>query len=184
VADLAAFDCILGLPWLEDHNPVISWKKEKLLVPTPDGAVEVDLGRKPCRSHVDSPSLLSTLQLEGMAKKGDPVYVVALKENDEENGQSTPGAPPLPAEWARLVKEYADVFSDDQPGLPPDRAVQLESNLKARAQPASKPAYRLSPAEMDELKTKLVVLLEKGLIRPSTSPWGPPPSSHPSRTEG
>jgi hypothetical protein len=47
VVDLAAFDCILGLPWLEDHNPVISWKKMKLLVPTPDGAVEVDLEQEP-----------------------------------------------------------------------------------------------------------------------------------------
>jgi hypothetical protein len=73
-----------------------------------------------------------------------------------------------------LIKGYADVFPDDHPGLPPDRAVQLEINLEPGAQPASKPAYRLSPAEMDELKTQLAVLLEKGLIRPSTSPWGAP----------
>jgi Aspartyl protease len=31
VADIAALDCILGLPWLEEHNPVISWEM-KLLV--------------------------------------------------------------------------------------------------------------------------------------------------------
>jgi hypothetical protein len=41
VVDLAAFVGIVGLPWLEDHIPVISWKKKKLLVPTPDGAVEL-----------------------------------------------------------------------------------------------------------------------------------------------
>jgi Aspartyl protease len=43
VVDLAAFDCILGLPWLEDLNPVVSWKRKKLLVPTPGGPVEVNL---------------------------------------------------------------------------------------------------------------------------------------------
>jgi hypothetical protein len=30
------------------------------------------------------------------------------------------------------------------------------------------------PAEIDELKSQLEVLLEKGLVRPSTSPWGAP----------
>jgi Reverse transcriptase (RNA-dependent DNA polymerase) len=36
------------------------------------------------------------------------------------------------------------------------------------------PAYRLSPAEMGEMKTQLAVHLETRLIRPSTSPWGAP----------
>jgi hypothetical protein len=94
VVDLASFGCILGLPWLEDHNPVISWKKKKLLVPTPYGALDVNLDRDPCRSSVDSPSLLSTLQLQGMANKGDPVYVVALKAIEDEASQRPPEAPP------------------------------------------------------------------------------------------
>jgi hypothetical protein len=38
----------------------------------------------------------------------------------------------------------------------------------------AKPAFRLSPAEMDELKKQLGLLLEKGLVRPSVSPWGAP----------
>jgi hypothetical protein len=53
VMDLAAFNCILGLPWLKNLNPVISWKREKLLVPTPAGAVEIYLDKDPCRSVVD-----------------------------------------------------------------------------------------------------------------------------------
>jgi Reverse transcriptase (RNA-dependent DNA polymerase) len=34
--------------------------------------------------------------------------------------------------------------------------------------------YRLSPAEQNELKSQIELLLEKGLIRPSVSPWGAP----------
>jgi hypothetical protein len=52
--------------------------------------------------------------------------------------------------------------------------VQLAINLEPGTQPVSKSTYRLSPAEMDELKTQLAVLLETGLVRPSTSPWGAP----------
>jgi hypothetical protein len=110
-----------------------------------------------------------------MAKKGYPVYVVALKAIEDEDSQPPPGVPPLPAGWAQLIKEYADDFPHDHPVLPPDRAVQLEINLEPGAQPASKQQYILSPAEVDELKTQLAALLEKGLIRPSTSPWGARP---------
>jgi hypothetical protein len=38
----------------------------------------------------------------------------------------------------------------------------------------AKPAFRLSPAEMDELRKQLNLLLEKGLVRPSVSPCGAP----------
>jgi hypothetical protein len=77
-------------------------------------------------------------------------------------------------EWAQLIKEFKDVLPNDQPGLPPDRAVQLEINLDSGTTPASKPAYRLYPAEMDELKAQLAVLLEKVLILKITSPWRAP----------
>jgi gag-polyprotein putative aspartyl protease len=86
VVDLAAFDCILGLPWLEDLNPVISWKRKKLLVPTPADAVEIDLDKDPCRSAVDSPSLLSTMQLQATARKVDPIYVVTMKSIEDGGG--------------------------------------------------------------------------------------------------
>jgi hypothetical protein len=76
------------------------------------------------------------------------------------------------AQVGKAGRSFADVFREEHPGLPPDRADQLEINLEPGTQPVSKPAYRLSPAEMDELKSQLAGLLEKGLIRPSTSPWG------------
>ena len=41
-------------------------------------------------------------------------------------------------------------------------------------QPISIPPYRMAPAELKELKEQLKYLLDKGLIRPSISPWGAP----------
>jgi hypothetical protein len=76
--------------------------------------------------------------------------------------------------WRNLVGKFNDVFPEDHPGLPPRRAVQLEINFEPGVTPASKAGYRLSPAEMDERKAQLSVLLEKGLVRPSTSSWGAP----------
>ena len=40
--------------------------------------------------------------------------------------------------------------------------------------PISMLPYRMTPAELRELKEQLQELLDKGFIRPSTSPWGAP----------
>ena len=42
------------------------------------------------------------------------------------------------------------------------------------AKPTNWPIYRLAPNELEELRKTLDELLEKGLIRESTSPWGAP----------
>ncbi|GKE99533.1 putative reverse transcriptase domain-containing protein [Tanacetum coccineum] len=42
------------------------------------------------------------------------------------------------------------------------------------AAPVARAPYRLAPSEMRELSVQLRELLEKGFIRPSSSPWGAP----------
>ncbi|WVZ90414.1 hypothetical protein U9M48_036719 [Paspalum notatum var. saurae] len=73
-----------------------------------------------------------------------------------------------------VVCEYPDVFPDELPGLPPDRAVEFAINLVPGTAPIAKAPYRTSGKEYDELKKQLDELLEKGLIRCSVSPWGAP----------
>jgi hypothetical protein len=73
-----------------------------------------------------------------------------------------------------MLDKISDAFLVDQPGLPLERSVAMEIELEEGAKKGSKPAFRLSPAEMDELKLHLSLLLEKRLVRPSVSPWGAP----------
>ncbi|XP_075500137.1 uncharacterized protein LOC142538724 [Primulina tabacum] len=73
-----------------------------------------------------------------------------------------------------VVQDYPDVFADDVPGLPPDREVEFVIDLILGTAPISKAPYRMAPTEMKELKTQLQELLDKGFIRPSSSPWGAP----------
>src|SRR3954469_20938458 len=44
----------------------------------------------------------------------------------------------------------------------------------ARHCPNFRCPYRMAPHDLAELKTQLEVLLDKGFIRPSSSPWGCP----------
>jgi hypothetical protein len=73
-----------------------------------------------------------------------------------------------------VVCEFPDVFTEDLPGLPPERDVEFMIELKPGIAPISRRSYRMPPNELAELKTQLQDLLEKGFIRPSSSPWGCP----------
>ncbi|XP_048617044.1 uncharacterized protein LOC125589006 [Brassica napus] len=58
--------------------------------------------------------------------------------------------------------------------LPPPRSNPFTINLEPGAKPIAKAPYRMAPAELAELKKQLEDLMEKGFIRPSSSPWGAP----------
>jgi hypothetical protein len=73
-----------------------------------------------------------------------------------------------------VVCEFPDVFPEDLPGLPPERDVEFVIELKPGTTPISRRSYRMPPNELAELKIQLQDLLEKGFIRPSSSPWGCP----------
>jgi hypothetical protein len=58
--------------------------------------------------------------------------------------------------------------------MPPDRDIEFAIELHPGTAPISKRPYRMPTTELAELKKQLQELLDKGFIRPSTSPWGCP----------
>jgi hypothetical protein len=73
-----------------------------------------------------------------------------------------------------VVCEFPNVFPEDLLRLPPERDVEFVIELKPGTAPISRRSYQMPPNELAELKTQLQDLLEKGFIRPSSSPWGCP----------
>jgi hypothetical protein len=70
------------------------------------------------------------------------------------------------------VREFLNVFPDDLPGMPSERAIEFKIELQSDTAPIAKAPYKMSPVEMKELKIQLQGLLDKGYICPSTSPCG------------
>ena len=58
--------------------------------------------------------------------------------------------------------------------LPPQRVVDFGIELHPSTLPISMTPHRMAPVELQELRVQLQELLDKGFIRPSTSPWGAP----------
>src|SRR4051812_29061662 len=73
-----------------------------------------------------------------------------------------------------VVREFPDVFPEELPGMPPDRELEFAIELVPGTTPIYKKYYRMPSTELVELKKQLDELLQKGYIRPSTSPWGSP----------
>ena len=73
-----------------------------------------------------------------------------------------------------MVCEYEDVFPDELPGLPPHKDVDFVIELHPSTSPISITPHRMPPVELHDLKVQRHDLLDRGFIRPSTSPWGAP----------
>ncbi|WVZ89251.1 hypothetical protein U9M48_035677 [Paspalum notatum var. saurae] len=71
-----------------------------------------------------------------------------------------------------VVRDFLDIFLEELPGLPPNREVEFRIDLVPGTAPVSKRPYRMAPDELKELKIQLQEQLDKGFIRPSSSPWG------------
>jgi hypothetical protein len=73
-----------------------------------------------------------------------------------------------------ILTSYADVFSEELQGLPPERNLfHTIPMVPGHVRPARAP-YRLAPAEYQEAYKQVHDLLEQGLIRPSCSPYSSP----------
>ncbi|WVZ97424.1 hypothetical protein U9M48_042964 [Paspalum notatum var. saurae] len=63
-----------------------------------------------------------------------------------------------------VVCDFPDVFSEELPGLPPDRDVEFSIELVPETTHISRRPYRMAPVELKELKTQLQEQLDKGFI--------------------
>ncbi|GJW63508.1 putative reverse transcriptase domain-containing protein [Tanacetum coccineum] len=69
----------------------------------------------------------------------------------------------------KKAQEY--MAKGGQDSSPPTR---WNSQIDYIPEPVARAPYRLAPSEMKELSEQLQELFDKGLIRPSSSPWGAP----------
>ncbi|KAI3523729.1 hypothetical protein L1887_02080 [Cichorium endivia] len=159
--EIRSFDVIVGMDWLSKNHADIGCFEKVVRIPLPGNETLVVCGDKSGRSL----KMVSCMRVRKYLKQKCVAFLAYVdnKETGEKRLEDIP-----------VVRDYPEVFPDDLPGLPPSRQVEFRIDLIPGAAPIAKAPYRLAPAEMQELSSQLQELLEKGFIRPSSSPWGAP----------
>lgn len=145
------------MDWLTAHRVVIDYDRKRVTAYTPEGVCFKFQGEK----HDALPQAVYDSRWHGQLMG----WLASLTLEDE--ARQKLGLP-------RVMCDYEDVFSNELPGLPPHRDVDFTIELHLDTSPISVTPYRMAYAELQELKIQLQELLDKGFIRPSTSPWGTP----------
>lgn len=191
ITDIQGFDLILGKPWLSRINPRIDWKAGTLRFQHRGNKIFLFSMEDAEAKRIAKSLIISTTQLNKLVANcnKNPMYLVALKQLEGDDDVPPPTdtsvrveAPkePFSSEFRQQLNhtldEYADVLpkGDFKPPFPPTRSVEHEIPLEPGKPAPNRPVYRLSPGELDELKTQLQDLLDRGFITPSTSPFGAP----------
>ena len=249
VTDLHGFDAILGMPWLQRHNPSIDWRKQTVsfldskqkkhvlrCVNSTDSSSSTGTTTVPPSasapanpSSSQSLNLISHKELVQDHRKGELAFACLIwpevipnqslntaTPSSESNHElcSVPRRRPtsftsplslvhdtlsrghqitsaelsfaishfeahqealLDAARQRTLSSFRQVFPDElPPGLPPQREVDHRIELIPGSSPPSRPTFRLSATELEELKKQLEELTKAGFIRPSKSPFGAP----------
>ena len=99
-------------------------------------------------------------------------HVVATEADTCAEGDVVSGACNDATRWNSIVTEYSNVF--EPPGMPAERDTVHRIKLEPGSVPPYKRQYRVSAAELAEVRRQLDEYLEKGWIRPSCSPYGAP----------
>jgi hypothetical protein len=135
-------DVILGMDWLSKHKVLIDCTKKYIKLTTPDGK-ELEVVTEPI------------VTAKGVVNHAKMNQLVASQ------GSEVP-----------VINEFADVFREELLGMSPDRDIEFVIEWKPGTAPIYKTPYRITTAELAELKEHIKELLQKGFMHPSSSPWG------------
>ena len=155
IMDMSEVDVILGMDWLTVYKVVIDCERRRVTAYTQDGARMVFQGQ----NH----DILAQTVYESKCQGQLGGWLTSLTLEDEEGSD---------LDLPRVVCEYVDVFPNELPGLPPRRVVDFGIQFHPGTLSISMTPHRMAPVELQELKVQLQELLDKGFIRPSTSPRG------------
>ena len=173
-----AYDVILGRTWIRQSKATLNGEDNTLSVATAKGRITLNGQQKTSPVTEQDPHLrLLTVQQANKAVRKQPtmlIFVSEVKEADSRQATTSSGLVSK-QQLQQLLDEHSDVFSEELPGMPPDRG-DTESiiQLLPGAVPKSLPQFRLTKDEHEAITQYAKELIEKKLIEPSSSPWGAP----------
>ena len=192
------YGIVLGKPWLPAHNPdidsshnivkVCSGKKTHcLLAAEQDEVSRQDEDPHPVAASTCDVEFMNMQHARKALKRGAECIFVNVKnasnvesEKEERSGftensisDKLDHAQRRDLQW--LLNRHAKRFPRDlSMKLPPARRTANEIKVEEGSRPPSRPPFRMSEPELDELQRQQQNLLDLGCIETSNSPYGAP----------
>ena len=127
---------IVGMDWLSRFGAMIDCEGQRVVVRTPSGGELVVYGEG-TRLGSGFCSAARARQYIQHGCAGYLAYVVDTRVREQLSVSEVP-----------VVREFADVFPEELPGVPPERQVEFRIDLVPGAAPIAKASYRLAQPEM------------------------------------
>ncbi|KFK31785.1 hypothetical protein AALP_AA6G158000 [Arabis alpina] len=160
ISPVELYDVIMRMDWLNRYIVQMDCHRGRVVFES-DGGRLVYHGVRPTSGSL----VISLVQAEAIIERGCEAYLATIVMPQAVGG--------VVVRDIRVVRDFEDAFQSLQ-GLPPSRSNPFTIELEPGTTPLFKAPYRIALAELADLKKQLEDLLDKGFIRPSTSPWGAP----------
>ncbi|MCO5546846.1 hypothetical protein L7F22_000283 [Adiantum nelumboides] len=165
-------DVILGTPWFHTKLAVLQFPKRIVSFTHKDKKVAIKVNESgqtiPMVNHV---------QIHKAIKSTVCAYLIFAKDvSNACDDEITKVQTEEQKEHMKFLNDYKECFSETIPmEMPPSRGKDDHKiDLMPRTTPPNRPPYRVSYAQQEEIMTQVKELLEKGMVRPSSSPFCSP----------
>ncbi|GBG72311.1 hypothetical protein CBR_g11240 [Chara braunii] len=171
VEDSLPFDIVMGMDWGEAVGATLHLKEHECRLPSSSGEAKIVRlfhvsGVENPLAHrcLSAPAFARLVKKEKLEEQVFVAYVRPVTEPMEEK--------PVDPVIAKLLEEFKDLTEPPTGTVP--RPIQHRIEIEPGSRTPKGAVYRMSPRELEELRKQLDELLEKGWIRPSSSPFGAP----------
>ncbi|MCO5560630.1 hypothetical protein L7F22_014246 [Adiantum nelumboides] len=173
ISPLKHEDVILGAPWFDRLAASIKFPERRISFNFREKNMYID-----AQESGNTIPLVHTHAFDKSIKSSISVFMIFVKDSlsDVNKTQVNESGSKEDLELSKFLNQFQDAFIDDIPGeLPPKRGDDDHAiELILGSSPPNKPPYRVSQAQQEEIMRQVNELVEKGMVRPRSSPFCSP----------
>ncbi|MCO5586590.1 hypothetical protein L7F22_040531 [Adiantum nelumboides] len=173
ISPLKHEDVILGAPWFDRLAASIKFSERRIFFKFKEKNMYID-----AQESGNTITLVHTHAFDKSIKSSISKYMIFVKDSlsDVNKTQVDESGSKEDLELSKFLNQFQDIFIDDIPGeLPPKRGDDDHAiELIPGSSPPNKPPYRVSQAQQEEIMRQVNELVEKRMVRPSSSPFCSP----------
>jgi len=168
IGPISGADAIIGINWRRQHMTKIDYESDTISFAK--GSCQISI----CASQPGHMiPIVNHTRISKDVKQCIGIYLLYINPIEEDKSYNVLNNSNMKRK--ALIDSYENIFTEDLPSsLPPKRDEDHRIDIVPGSSPPSRGPYRTSPAQHEELKKQVEDMLQRGLIRPSSSPFSSP----------